>query len=96
MQTLTLDWDEKARIVVATEYEDGTLVDAGRNWSWSTAPNGVAVVTGSPGGYFIEAVAGGRTEITFTAGAFSEVVDLTVTAPAAVRLAVAIGAAEPK
>lgn len=96
MQTLALNWDEKARVALATEYEDGTLVDPGRNWAWTAVPTGVAVVTGSPGNYFIEAVAGGETTITVTVGEFSEVVAVTVAAPLAVRLVVSIGPAEPK
>jgi hypothetical protein len=95
-QNLTLNWDERARVTLATEYEDGTLVDPGRGWSWVAVPTGVAVVTGAPGAYYIEAKAAGTTTLSFTVGEFTETAQVTVMAPLAVRLVVSIGPAELK
>ena len=95
-QSITLGWNERAPITVGLAYEDGTVVDLDRNWSWVADPTGVAIPVGNPGAYFIEAQAVGATVITFTSGEFSEIVEVTVTGPLAVGLAVSIGPAEPK
>ena len=95
-QNVTLGWNQRAPVTVGLAYDDGSVVSLGRNWAYLFAPAGVARIVGNPGDYWLEGLAAGTTTLTFTSGEFSEVVEVTVTGPLAVGLAVSIGPAEPK